>query len=480
VPIVESDREEKNIPPMAELTERAIAALSRLASSQLATEHQPFVPSERSPADLRRELGIALAVQGSGLEELVGKLEHILAATPSSSSRRFFNQLFGGRDPAALLAEMLTPLTNSSMYTYKVAGPAVLIEQEVITRALQKLGYANGEGTFSPGGSLSNMTAMLVARNEKLEDVREKGLEGGGQRLTVYLSNQGHYSIRKSAGVLGLGRNNVRLVPTNATGSMDSAAARQLIERDLRAGATPLMLVATTGTTVLGAFDPIGELADLAREFDMWLHVDGAFGGSVMLSDEYRGLMDGAERSDSFTWNAHKMMGVPLSCSMLLVSRRGLLQTHLDEPAEYLFQSHDAELNPGRHSIQCGRRNDALKLWAAWQLHGDAGFARRIGRQFAVARLFTSMIETDPELTLAKPPQSINVCFEVNGKSSRDVCALLDRTGRLKIGFGTVDGRDMIRMVCVNPDVTESDLRTVVQEIKSAAAELPPISETPS
>jgi sulfinoalanine decarboxylase/sulfinoalanine decarboxylase/aspartate 1-decarboxylase len=467
---VESEKEEESIPQTAELTERAIAALSQLASSHLTTEHRLFVPSERSPSDLRRELGIALAEQGSELEELVGKLERILAATPSSSSRRFFNQLFGGRDPAGLLAEMLTPLTNSSMYTYKVAGPAVLVEQEVIGRALQKLGYPDGEGMFSPGGSLSNMTAMLVARNEKLEDVREHGLSN--QRLTAYTSDQGHYSIRKSASMLGLGRNNVRLVPTNANGSMNSAAARQLIEQDLRTGATPLMLVATTGTTVLGAFDPINELLALAKEFGMWLHIDGAFGGSVMLSDEYRGLMDGAERSDSFTWNAHKMMGVPLSCSMLLLKRRGLLQKHLDEPAEYLFQADEAELNPGRRSMQCGRRNDALKLWAVWQLHGDAGLAQRIGRQFGVARLFTSMIENDPDLILAKPPQSINVCFEVKGKSSKDICALLDRTGRLKIGFGTVDGRDMIRMVCVNPDVTEDDLRSVLMEIKSAAAEL--------
>ncbi|NNG16101.1 MAG: cysteine synthase [Gemmatimonadales bacterium] len=477
---MESEREQESISKTADLTELVIAALSHLASSRLATEHQPFVPSEHSPSDLRRELGIALAEHGSSLEELVHKLERILAATPSSSSRRFFNQLFGGRDPAGLLAEMLTPLANSSMYTYKVAGPAVLIEREVIARALQKLGYLEGEGMFSPGGSLSNLTAMLIARNEKLGDVRETGLEGRGQRLTVYLSDQGHYSIRKSAGMLGLGRNNVRLVPTDANGSMDRAAARHLIERDRRGGATPFMLVATTGTTVLGAFDPITELADLAREFDMWLHVDGAFGGSVMLCDEYRHLIEGAGRSDSFTWNAHKMMGVPLSCSMLLVSRRGLLRKHLDEPAEYLFQSDDTDLDPGRRSIQCGRRNDALKLWAAWQLHGDAGFARRIERQFAVARRFTSMIENDPELILAKPPQSINVCFRVKGKSSRDICTLLDRTGRLKIGFGTVDGRDVIRMVCVNPDVAERDLRTVLEEIKSAAAELPPTSDAPA
>ncbi len=475
---MESKRKEGNTAKKTELTEWTIAAFSQLASRHLATEHQPFVPSERLPSDLRDELGIALAKQGSGLEELVGKLERILAATPSSSSRRFFNQLFGGRDPAGLLAEMLTPLANSSMYTYKVAGPAVLIEQEVIARALQKLGYLDGEGMFSPGGSLSNLTAMLLARNEKLEDARENGLTG--QHLTVYLSDQGHYSIRKSAGMLGLGRNNVRLVPTDANGSMDSAAARQLIERDQRNGATPLILVATTGTTVLGAFDPIGELADLAREFDLWLHVDGALGGSVMLCDEHRHLMEGAERSDSFTWNAHKMMGVPLSCSMLLVNRRGLLQRHLDEPAEYLFQTGDSDLNPGRRSIQCGRRNDALKLWAAWQFHGDAGFSQRIERQFANARLFTSMIQHDPQLILAKPPQSINVCFGVKGKSSRDICTVLDRAGRLKIGFGTVDGRDMIRMVCVNPDVTESDLRTVLEEIKSVAAELPPISDPPT
>lgn len=451
-------------------TDEALRRVLELAIDQLDREERLPVDRHRSPAALRDELGLALGAEGRSLDEVVSKLRRILEATPSSASPRYLNQLFGGRDPVATLAEMLTPLTNTSLYTYKVAGPQVLIEREVIGRMTEKVGYTEGEGLLSAGGSVSNLLAMMIARNEALEGVREEGLRG--QQVTVYTSAASHYSIRKSAGVLGLGRRNVRDVHTDRRGRMDVDALRETIRDDRARGFRPLLVNATAGTTVLGAFDPLREIAALAREEGLWMHVDGALGGSFLLCESARELLDGCELSDSFTWNAHKMLGVPLSCSAILFRRRGLMHKHLDETADYLFQADTDDLNPGTRSLQCGRRNDALKLWAAWQFHGDRGYDARLRRVVGLARHAAQRIQEDPELDLVAWPESINVCFDARETPSEAICDRLDLTGRLLIGHGRVDGRCAIRLVCVNPDLTEGDIDVALEEIKRATGEL--------
>ncbi len=440
-------------------------AVQRLARSVLEREGElPPRSLTGLSADLR------LGVEGRPFEDVTEALRRVLAETPSSASPRFNNQLFGGRDSAAVAAEMLTPLTNTSMYTFKVAGPQVLIESEVIARMAQRAGFLEGEGILCPGGSLSNLAAMVMARNRSIAGGRESGLTG--ERLTVYTSEAGHYSIRKNAGMLGIGRGNVRDVPTDAAGRMRVDAVRAMVVEDLASGALPVMINATAGTTVLGSHDDIRSIADVAGEHGIWLHVDGALGASVLLCERHRHLMDGVERADSLTWNAHKMMGVPLPCSALLVRRRGALAENFSEEAGYLFQTHDDELDPGVRSIQCGRRNDALKLWAAWLHLGDAGFDRRIARFFELARYAAGIVTADPELELVTAPESVNVCFTVRDGSSSAICERLDREARLKIGHGEAAGRQAIRLVCIDPDLDERRIDDILAEIKTAAVEL--------
>jgi len=452
--------------------EELLTQLCRLAREFVRAEDELPQLAGRTPDRLRNELGIALPQHGASFPEVVEKLRAVLALTPSSASSRFFNQLFGGREPVATLAEMLSSLANTSMYTYKMAGPQVLIEQEVLARMAHLAGYENGEGTLCPGGSLANMTAMVLARNELHEQVREDGLSG--HRLTVYVSDQAHYSIPKNASLLGMGRSNVRWVPSNVKGEMIVTQLQRLVTEDLDHGASPVIIVATAGTTVMGAFDPIGDIAEIADEHGVWLHVDGALGGSMLLCPEHRSALAGIERADSFLWNAHKMLGVPLPCSALLLRRQGLLAKHLNETADYLFQDDDDELSPGTRSLQCGRRNDALKLWALWQLLGDEGLARKVSRQLELARHAADLIRADPELVLAAEPASVNVCFEVRNHSSRGICKRLDDEGRLKISWGPVNGRRCLRLVCVDAELTETDLATVLEEIKQVAATLEP------
>lgn len=420
------------------------------------------------PSAVEAALDLEPPREGSSLEAVAERLWRLLEFTPNTSGKRYFNQLFAGRDDAAMLGELLTVVANNSMYTFKAAGAQVLAERVLLAHMGRKIGWESCDGAFTPGGSMSNFAAILVARNVALEGVRERGLDG--RAIAIYTSAESHYSIRKNAGMLGIGRDCVRAIEADGEGRMRVDVLRKTLEQDIAEGVTPVAIVATSGTTVQGAFDPIRAIAKVARKHSVWLHVDGAFGGSLLLSRKRRAMLDGCELADSFTWDAHKMMGVPLTCSVALFRDAGLLQQSLDESASYLFQRDEDVYNPGVRSLQCGRRNDALKLWTAWQHHGDEGYQRRVERQFALTAHAVAVIEADPGLTLTRRPQSINVCFEIAGVDAREVCDLLDREGREKVSHGTVGGRPTVRLVCANPDLTEADLDEFFDEIRRAAA----------
>ncbi len=451
--------------------EQLLEATTALARELIAAEDERADPALRDPAALASRLALSLSADGLPADAVLSRLGEVLRATPSSSSWRFVNQLFGGREPVATAAELLAAVPNVSMYTFKAAGAQILVERELLGHMAACTGFAEAEGCFTPGGSIANLVALLLARNAALPEWRDHGADGA--KGVVYTSEEGHYSIRKNAGIVGIGRHNVRAVPAGADGRMDVGALARFLAEDRARGLRPVLVNATAGTTVRGAFDPIRAIAAVAREHGAWLHVDGALGGSLVLCPARRDLVDGVELADSFAWNPHKMMGVPLQCSVLLVSHRGALTRSLDETADYLFQAHDDDLNPGHRSIQCGRRNDALKLWAAWLRLGDRGWDERIRRQLDLARRAAAKIAADPELELLEPPPSINVCFEVRGRASDALCDLLDRQGRLKIGHGLARGRRALRLVCVNPDLDDADLDAILGEIKAAARELP-------
>ncbi|MCO4763570.1 MAG: aminotransferase class V-fold PLP-dependent enzyme [Myxococcales bacterium] len=409
-------------------------------------------------------LALALPEQGLDIDTVLDKLAQLLHATPSTSGRRFFNQLFAGRDPAATVADMLASLANNSMYTYKVAGPMVLVENLLVKEMGALAGFDDPEGVFTPGGSLSNLAALLCARNGAVPMARETGVDG--RPLRVYSSAEAHYSIRKGLGMLGMGRDNLVSIACDTEGQMSPTALDAAIAADKAAGLTPVMINATAGTTVQGAFDPIDAIADVAEKHGVWLHVDGAFGGTLLLSERQRPKLAGLSRADSFTWDAHKMMGVPLICSVILVRQRGLLTRLLNESASYLFQGDTDLHNPGTRSLQCGRRNDVLKLWAAWQYHGRAGYAARVEHQLALANALADRVEAADDFTLTRRPASLNVCFVLNDKPADIICTQLNERGLAMVGHGTVDGQMIIRAAVVNPNLEEADLDELLRSIR--------------
>lgn len=279
-----------------------------------------------------------------------------------TGNKQFMNQLYSGFNFPAFIGEVFTALANTSMYTYEVAPVATTIETEMIQLMNSYAGYENGDGIFVSGGSNANLIAMFSARNRMLPDSRFDGYNNY-EKLTAFVNEKAHYSFETAANILGIGSKNVIKVKTDDKGMIIPSELEKEISDSYERGENPFFVVATCATTLLGAYDPIDKMADITEKYSLWLHADGAFGGSLVLSDKHNHLLKGLERSDSFTWNPHKLMNTPLICSTLLVKKRGTLQHNItDINADYFFYDIDEIEDLGKKSIQCGRRVDAVKL----------------------------------------------------------------------------------------------------------------------
>lgn len=284
------------------------------------------------------------------------------------------------------------------MYTYKVAGPQVGIEKEVIKNICSLAGYPeNSDGTLAPGGSMTNFMALLMARDRKFPEIREKGIS---QKLVMYTSEASHYSMSKNAMFSGIGKNNARYINTNDRGEMDIQYLECTIREDIKNGYVPFFVNATAGTTVLGVFDDILAISKICKSYNLWLHVDGAYCGSVIFSNEYKHLVNGLAYSDSFSINGHKMLGTPLGCSIIITKNSTQLHHSFSNEADYLYQTDGDDYNLGKTSLQCGRRNDALKLWTLWKSIGTDGLEKIVNHQFELAQIARDYIRTNPDYKL--------------------------------------------------------------------------------
>lgn len=447
--------------------EKAIEASHKIAQDLIKSEREAPVLPFHSKADYDALIDLSLSEKGCAEDVFFEQLSQIAHLTPKTNSSRFFNQLFAGRSAASLSAEIISTVLNTTMHTYKVSGIQVLIEQEVVKKFLQKVGYLNGEGIINPGGSISNMVSMMIARNEKAPEIMHQGFSNN--KLISYTSDEGHYSIKKNAAFLGLGKDNVRLVQTDDRGRILAEDLEAQIVKDLDAGYSPFYINATAGTTVLGAFDPFEEISAIAKKYGLWFHIDAALGGSALMSSLHKELLKGSELSDSFTWNAHKMMNVPITASFLLLKEKGLLHKHVSEKADYLFQNEGLDLDLGNMSIQCGRRVDAFKVWAAWKYYGGSGLEHRIDHLFEMANHAAKIIKNDSELELFREPESVNVCFNVKGVDAEAICAKLHQDGKAMVGYSKTKGAKFIRIACINADISLKEVEEFLELVKEAA-----------
>jgi sulfinoalanine decarboxylase/sulfinoalanine decarboxylase/aspartate 1-decarboxylase len=365
------------------------------------------------------------------------------------------------------------------MYTYKAAGPQVGVEKVIISKVCEMIGWSdNGGGTFAAGGSMTNFMGMLMARDASKSSIKTKGFQQ--EKLTVYTSLESHYSVQKNAAFAGIGRDNVRFVPIDDRGKIDTHALNNMIETDKKNGYTPSLINLTAGTTVLGAFDPIPAVSEICEAHAIWLHVDGAYCGSVLFSSKYKHLIKGIEKVDSFSFNAHKMLATPLSCSLLLVKDEKQLYDSFSNEADYLYQTDHDEFNLGKSSLQCGRRNDALKFWTLWKSIGTKGLEAIVDRQFELADYAREYIRANNDYTLYSYDESVSVCFNYKNIPTRLLCTQLYEKSKLLVGYGSFKQDEFVRLVTVNAQNSTEDILKFFKVLETFVAENPEILLTKS
>ena len=436
--------------------EQSLKIFDRLVRELLADEAQNPVAEYIPSAKLFDRLDLKLQKDGISTAELEASLKDLIFTTSRTATNAFFNQLFGGRQEKAILGDLLSVILNNSMYTYKAAGPQIGVEKAVLREICDMVGWdKTSDGTLAPGGSMTNFMGMLMARDAYNETTRHAGVH---QKMTVYTSAESHYSIPKNAAFAGIGRDNVRKIATDNKGRMDMTVLRAAIKADLASGFHPVLINCTAGTTVLGAFDDIRAASDIAKEFNIWLHVDGAYCGSVLFSAKYKHLIDGVELVDSFTLNAHKMLGTPLGCSLIVVKDKKHLHDSFSNDASYLYQTDHDEFNLGKMSLQCGRRNDALKLWVLWKSLGTSGLERLVDKQFELADVARDYVRQHPDYADHSVDESVSVCFNYKNIPAEEICTQLYEQSELLVGYGSFKEDRFIRLVTINAGNEPADI----------------------
>ena len=423
------------------------------------------------PERLSKVSDLKLPLEGRGLQSVIADIEDFLRYSVRTDSPGFMNPLWGGFNISAFAGEVVATLANNSMYTYELSPYATLVEQALIKRMCELVGFSQGNGTLTTGGSNGNMLGMMCARYRADPIGQQIGYDV--KNLVCFVSEESHYSVLMAANVLGIGFDNVIKVSCDNRGRMRCDKLIEEIERCRINNQIPFCVIATAATTVRGAYDPIKEIATICADNEIWFHIDAAWGGSCLFSSKYRKLMEGVELADSVCWDAHKMMGVPLVCSAFLIKDPAVLRkicAHGDS-AHYLFHNDAENVDLGRTSLQCGRRNDALKLFVAWREKGDAGWARMVESYMDLAGYLQEIIEQQDCLEMMSDRDWTNVClrFTSDGIDHNDVNRQIrDRivkTGNFMISQSNI-GKDVIlRPVIANPAITSKHLDKLVQEI---------------
>ncbi|NUR74505.1 MAG: aminotransferase class V-fold PLP-dependent enzyme [Hamadaea sp.] len=351
---------------------------------------------------------------------------------------------------------------------------AVHVEREVIRVFRELAGFPEaGTGLLVSGGSMATLTAFAVARHRAAErhglDVRRDGL--AGRRFVLYLGTEGHGTARKAAELLGFGSANVRLIPSDADHRMRPDLLREQVEADLATDVIPVAVMASTGTVNTGAIDPLAEIAEICAEHELWLHVDGSYGGpAVLLLDAYADTRTALSAVDSIALDPHKWLYTPVDAGLVLLRDRQLTRDAFSLVPPYLRTEDEPWFS--EFGFEQTRPFRALKVWAQLRHLGLDGYRQLIARDLAIADRLAAAVDADAALELLAHGLSV-VCFRCSGatdEENRAILAELQRQGRAFLAGTTVDGRFAFRACVVNPRMSSADAEAILDAVHAARA----------
>ena len=432
-----------------------------------------------NPYQLRRQIEKIGLLQEDGLgfdRTLQLVKDEIMPHLLRTWSRSYMPHLHSPALLESLSAEMIISAFNDSMDSWDQGPAATEVEAMVIKELLRLFGFDRdcGDGAFTSGGSQSNLTAITAARDKVLMnkfswDVKKKGLIPDFHKLRLYTSEISHFSMDKSAHLLGLGYDAVRHIRVNDRCQVDIPSFEKMLKEDSEKGLIPFMAVATLGTTDYGSIDDVGKMRRLSDRYGMHLHLDAAYGSALILSDKEKKRLGSIELADSITIDFHKMFLLPISCSAVLFKDKKDLEPFLLH-ADYLNREEDEEdgyLNLVGKGIQTTRRFDALKVLFSCKARGRREYASIIEKSLSNAEYVYRILSGDESFIAPVKPELSSVVFALKGGDdlNRRVRRTLLEEGCV-IGQTVKDGSVMLKLTLLNPNLEKEDLENLIKHIK--------------
>jgi aromatic-L-amino-acid decarboxylase len=458
-----------------------------------------------------------LPEEGTPFLELIQDCRtRVFPNTMAVGSRRYFGMMNPAPLPVAIFSEALCSAMNQNTASWRHAPSGTAIEKRVIRWLCDLFGLPAGSfGTMTDGGSLANITGLKLAINRALgRDLSQvDNTTGPGSeiaQLTFYVSGQAHYSFDKAVDLLGLGRGQLRKIPYDHIFRIDLAALEAAIREDLDAGLKPACIIGIAGTTNTGSIDKLDRLADIARKYDCWFHVDAAYGGAVILSEMYGTMLRGIDQADSITVDPHKWFYMPFSAGGILVRDGDFLRRSFLVHPEYYMEKvmKDTEkeaqsngqgrrvipdkrsfhmgdkVNFFQYGIQGSRRSNALKLWLAFRAVGRRQFAAWVEKDIELARILAARMRRQPDFRILGP-NTLGVCnfrweprdatgglrfdSETNDQLNRDLQELVEREGDAWFSWTVLNGQVALRVNVENRSMEQTDIERLALVIRRAA-----------
>ena len=441
------------------------------------------VLSKVLPGEIASRLPAEAPERAEPFEALLADFQSIvLPGITHWNSPRFFAYFATSAAPIGITAEALAAALDVKAMLWRTSPAATELEEVVMRWLARLIGLPDTfTGIIYDTASIGGFTALAAARESLGLEIRELGMTARDlPKLRVYITSETHSHIEKACIALGLGRENVVRVETDGELRMRPSDLAARLDADVAAGMRPMAIAATVGTTSTTSCDPVDEIAAIARERNVWLHVDAAYAGAAAIMPEFRSILAGVEQADSVVVNPHKWLFVPMDCSALFVRDPEMLRRAFSIVPEYVLQHHDASsgTNFMEYGLQLGRRFRALKLWFVLRYYGAEGLREHLRRHIALAQEFAVWVEAEPDWEIAAPHPFSVVCFryapagldegaieKLNARILDDVNA----TGEVFLSQTKIRGRYALRLAIGNIATTREDVALAWRLLREAS-----------
>lgn len=431
-----------------------------------ATERSPLPPLTQLPSPNIPAIAAPEA-------ELLQQVRAIIQQSMNAAHPGYMGHMDSIPSTMSMVGDLVAAALNNNMLSVEMSPVFSRLEPLLLRQIAQRFGLgAQADGILVGGGSLGNLQAIAVARNTHFP-VLEKGLVGLDKPPVLFASEVAHTSLQKASMILGLGSQGVVGIATDEQARLDPGRLRRAIALAHTTGQAPFCVVATAGTTVTGSVDPLGAIADIAEEFDLWFHVDASYGGALVFSPQHRHLLDGIDRANSVTFNPQKWLYVTKTCAMVLFRDADAWRQNFRIAAPYMGE-HGPWYNLGESSIQGTRHADILKLWLTLQHLGEAGMAALIAHNFAITEQFVAAVRDRPQLRLATQPELNLVCFRSEPEAiapdhwddwNQQLQHHLLEKGHTFLSLPFYQGQRWLKAVLLNPFTTPRHIQQLFEQL---------------